>query len=178
MARQARRVTPEYLEKAALHYLERFATSGANLRRVLLRKVERSAREHETDRAEAAGWVEALLARLEKQGLLNDRLYAEGRVASLRRRGDSARTVRNKLAQKGVAAPLVEDLLGREEEGSEFAAAVALARRRRLGPWRPEDKRTEMRDKDLATLARAGFSWDTVRRIVEAPTPEDLEEDR
>ncbi|MEO5338792.1 MAG: RecX family transcriptional regulator, partial [Magnetospirillum sp. WYHS-4] len=136
MARQARRVTPEYLEKAALHYLERFATPAANLRRVLLRKVERAAREHETDRAQAALWIEALLDKLAGRGLLDDRLYAEGKAASLRRRGDSARTLRNKLLQKGVAPDLVEGLLDGEEEGSEFAAARALARRRRLGPWR------------------------------------------
>ena len=45
-----RKVSPAYLERAALAYLERFAASAESLRRVLLRKVERSARAHDTDR--------------------------------------------------------------------------------------------------------------------------------
>ena len=36
--------TQERLEKAALHYLERYAASSEGVRRVLMRKVERAAR--------------------------------------------------------------------------------------------------------------------------------------
>src|SRR3546814_7265925 len=39
----------------------------------------------------------------------------------------------------------------------ELAAAIAYARRRRLGPFRTPDARADRRDKDLAALARAGF---------------------
>ena len=51
-----RRVTAQYLENAALHYLQRFASSSASLRRVLMRKVDRSAQAHGTDPAEGARW--------------------------------------------------------------------------------------------------------------------------
>ena len=57
--RLPRQATAAYLENAALHYLERFASSSANLRRVLMRKVARSARAHGTDPAEGAGLVDA-----------------------------------------------------------------------------------------------------------------------
>ena len=46
--------TRERLEKSALHYLERFAASAEGLRRVLMRKVERAAREGLADRAQGA----------------------------------------------------------------------------------------------------------------------------
>ena len=77
-----KRVSAPYLERAALHYLERFASSSANLRRVLMRKVDRSAQAHGTDPAEGARWVEDLIARYQRSGLLNDAAYAEMRAAS------------------------------------------------------------------------------------------------
>ena len=58
-----------------------------------------------------------------------------------------------------------------------MAAAAALARRRRLGPFRRPGEREERRDKDLAALARVGFSYAVARRVIEAPSPEDLADD-
>jgi regulatory protein len=52
------------------------------------------------------------------------------------------------------------------EDGDEAAAARALARRRRLGPYRPGE-RAPYRDKDLAALARAGFRYDVARAVVD-----------
>ncbi|MGQ9366572.1 regulatory protein RecX [Azospirillum sp. ST 5-10] len=177
--REPRRVTPQYLENAALHYLERFASSAANLRRVLMRKVDLSVRAHGTDRAEAAGWVDALVARYVASGLLDDGAYAEMRAGSLHRRGASTRAIREKLAAKGVAAERVDAALERldaDTEGSlDLAAALALARRRRLGPFRPPDARAGHRDKDLAALGRAGFDYATARRVVDAEDPDDLD---
>ncbi len=56
-----------------------------------------------------------------------------------------------------------------------MAAALAHARRRRLGPCRPPAARKSMREKDLASLARAGFAYDVARRVVEAETAVVLE---
>lgn len=73
----------------------------------------------------------------------------------------------------------------REDIGGDpdMAAAVALARRRGFGPFRrpslsakplsPEDRRM----KELAAMARAGFSYDTAVRVIDAQCPEDLQED-
>ena len=87
--RAPRKITPEYLDRAALHYLERYASSAENLRRVLMRKVERAARVHDTDRDAAAAWIDALLGRYRDAGLLDDRAYALGRARALHGRGSS-----------------------------------------------------------------------------------------
>lgn len=174
--REPRRVTPQYLENAALHYLERFASSAENLRRVLMRKVDRSVHAHGTDRDEAAGWVDALVERYRASGLLDDTAYADLRAGSLHRRGASTRAIREKLAAKGVARDAVDAALERldaDTEGSlDRAAAVAFARRRRLGPFRPPDQRAGHRDRDLAALGRAGFDYATARRVVDAADPD------
>ena len=44
-----KKITPEYLKNSSLYYLSRFSTSSANLKRVMMRKVERSANYHGTD---------------------------------------------------------------------------------------------------------------------------------
>ena len=71
--KQQKPVTAQYLENAALYYLQRFASSSANLRRVLMGKVERSARAHGTDREEGAALVEALIERYLRSGCLTTR---------------------------------------------------------------------------------------------------------
>ena len=78
-------------------------TLGNALRRILLAKVERSARAHDTDRREGAAAVEALIAEFEGSGVLDDTRYADARSRAWHRRGASIRAIRNRLAAKGVA---------------------------------------------------------------------------
>lgn len=178
----ARPVTPERLEKAALAYLERYASSAWNLRRVLLRRVERWSRaqgdEQGGGRKQAAGWVDALVARYAAAGLVDDRAYAEAAAASLRRRGASSRKIRMKLMQKGVAAGIagaaLEETGGAGDE-ADFSAAVAFARRRRLGPFGKPEGRRERRMREMAALARAGFSYSIARKVIDAKGEEELE---
>lgn len=176
--RGPRKATDASLGNAALHYLGRYATSSWNLRRVLMRKVERSARVHGTERDAAAAAVDRLIARYQESGLLDDRAYAEAQAAALHRRGASVRAIRARLLGKGVDGDLIEAALAVRAPGPgepELAAALAYARRRRLGPCRPPAARKSMREKDLASLARAGFAYDIARRVMEAETAEELE---
>lgn len=173
-----KKATARYLENAALYHLDRYATSRAHLARLLMMRVERSARAHGTDRTEGAKQVETVLDKLAGMGLLNDQNYAETRARSLHRRGASARAIRAELAAKGVAAHLIEPALARLKEESsdpEVEAAIVYARKRRLGPFRHQDQRAEKRERDMAALGRKGFSYDLVRRIIEAESPEALE---
>lgn len=164
-------LTKAYLERAALHYLERYASSLEGLRRVLMRRVDKAAREERGDPAEAAPWVEEIVARFAASGLVDDRSFAEGRAASLRRRGESARRIALKLREKGVDGDLIGAVLeeedGPDREAAEFAAACRFARRRRLGPLRDPAERADRRDRDMAALARAGFSLDVARRVLD-----------
>ncbi len=180
--RAPRKITPDYLERAALHHLERFASSSENLRRVLERRVLRSARHHGSDPAEAAPWIDALIDRFRRSGLLDDATYAAGRAAALFRRGDSQRAIRGKLAAKGVAPDDIDGALDAlrdevaaqtydDDDGSaadvERRAAANYVRRRRIGPHRPPEARAANRQRDLAALARAGFSYDVALAALE-----------
>ena len=164
--RRPKPVTRAYLENAAGAYLERYASSLANLRRILTRKVERRCRATGEDPAAYAEMVEEVVRRFQEAGLVDDRRYAEAKVASLRRRGASAPLVAARLEAKGVARDLIDAALA-EDARDERAAAEAFARRRRLGVWRTSG-RAENRAKDLAALARAGFGFDLAKKVVDA----------
>lgn len=173
-----RPVSEAYLERAALHYLERYSASVAMLRRTLLRKVETRCRLRGEEAEPFAPMVEAVVTRAVSSGLVDDARFTAARVATLRRRGTSARGLAAKLAAKGVARDLVEATLSAErdaEEGgdAEAAAAQAYAKRRRLGPWRRPDTREANHERDLAALARAGFSYALARRTIEGD-PEEM----
>ncbi|GIL39152.1 regulatory protein RecX [Roseiterribacter gracilis] len=165
MARIPKKITQAYLEAAALHYLERFASSAANLRRVLQRKVQRSAAHWGDDAGQFAPLIDRLLERYQASGLIDDKRYAEAKVASERRRGRSTRAIAQRLAMKGVANEITKKALD-EHEGDDVTAARAFAKRRRLGPYRTA-KRSELRDKDLAALGRAGFAYEIARSVVD-----------
>ncbi|MFL5343310.1 MAG: regulatory protein RecX [Hyalangium sp.] len=170
--KKPRKASPRYLENAALHYLKRYAATVSQLKRVLVRKVDRSLRFHGGDRAEALGWVEALADKLIRNGLINDKAYAEQKAQSLRASGRSARVIVQKLRMKGVAPDVVTQKLAEATaEVSEDAAARIWARKKRLGPFRRDAQtRRENRQRDLAALARAGFSFSTAKKIIdEAP---------
>lgn len=176
--RKPRPATAARLEKAALAHIDRYATSAANLRNVLMRRVERSVRLHDTNRTEASEWVDAIIAKLLERRLLDDAVYAHGRARSLHRSGASRRKIAGMLQHKGVGRSDIGsalEALEAEYANRELTAAYNYARRRRLGPYRLSEAREERRDRDMAALARAGFGYDIARRVVDAASVEDLE---
>ena len=163
--------TPERLHRRALRYLERFATTATHLRRVLLRRALRDAAALGLDPEQVTREVEAVVARLTGAGLLDDALFAENRARRLVASGRSPAQIRAALAGKGLGAPAIEAALERvaqEQPDPELAAAIAFARRRRLGPWGPADGRGARAERELAALARAGFGYRVARMVVEA----------
>lgn len=174
-SRPPKPLTPERLRKAALAYLERYAASTEQLRRVLARRLQRAAAAGVAE--VGAAEIEAELARLTAAGLLDDAAFAEMKTRSLGRRGRSRRGIALALRRLGVAEQGESALAAAEAEqrGAELARAVAFARRRRLGPFRPAAERRERRQRDLAALGRQGFAAAVARQVVEAADPEALE---
>jgi regulatory protein len=169
-------MTQTSLEAAALFYLARYASSSGNLRRVLMRKVARSAAYHGDDPAPLKPIVEALVARHCGTGAVNDSLYAESQTRALRRRGGSTRAIVQKLNAKGVPADVVAETAAAlaEEEGGDLSAACRFARRRRLGPFR-SGGREDHRQRDMAALGRAGFQYQVAAKVIDSEDVESLE---
>ena len=167
------------IERWALAYLGRFASSAENLRRVLMRRVRKRLIDDREAAAVAAPLVDALVARYRSSGLVDDAAYAAGRARARLRRGQSLRTIRAGLAAKGVAAEdaaAAIDALREDGGDPDIAAAIAFARRRRLGPWRraPTDN-AELRLKELGAFARAGFSRAVADAVLDCASAEEAE---
>lgn len=167
---------PSALERLALRYVERFATTRGKLADYLRRKVRE--RGWEGEPADVAALAQDLAERLAGLGYIDDRSYAEGKAAALGRRGLGARRVAGALMQARVTEAdreaLAPDIAGRPIE-----AALAFARRKRLGPWGAGAGDRQVREKQLGAMLRAGHPLDLARRIValppgEEPDPDDL----
>jgi regulatory protein len=165
----ARTLSPASLEADALRHLQRYAASVEQLRRVLTRRIERAAPAHGSDPAQAQQWLEALLAKLIRSGLLDDGAFAETKAHALRTAGQSARAITQRLLQQGVATELVEREVARAETGlPEREAARIWARKKRLGPYRQDPvQRAARRQRDLASLGRAGYSYEIAVEIID-----------
>ena len=181
--RVPRKIDARYLENAALYYLQRYASSSGNLKTVLTRKIKRGCAHHGQNPEDFLPLLDPLIDRYRQSGLLDDAIYADGRVGALRRQGLSRQAIMQKLSLKGLGAADITAALARidaqaaENAGDaiddtaarELAAARRMAQRKRIGPWRrkpladPKDAQKEM-----AALARAGFSYDIARRALES----------
>lgn len=163
------------LHDAALAHLARFAASEAGLVRVLDRRIERWARAAATEGpvdpdavAHSKQAARTVAQALVQSGVLDDAAFAGARARSLTRAGRSRRAVGAHLAGKGVASDVANAALPDPE--SELAAALAYARRRRLGPFRVADADDGTRLKELGALARAGFPQPVARQALAMDT--------
>jgi regulatory protein len=161
--------TSEQLEAYALRYLGRFDCTEQRLRTVLHRKLDaiREGGAAEIDAATFAS-IEPLVDRFKALGYLNDVRFAERLLESLRQRGASTRKIRERLRSRGVSAEVANSLLADAHATSQddLKAAIKWVKRRRLGAYRPAEQQKERFQRDLAALARAGFSFDVARRAL------------
>lgn len=158
------------LEELALAYLNRFDCSVQKLRTYLRGLIRRRGGD-----AEALGdHIESLLVRYQANGLLNDERFASRLGERMQERGRSRRAVIAKLRGRGIGAGVAEAAVPKSG-ANELEAAKALVKKRKLGPFRGDPaERAEKRQKDLGTLARAGFDHETARRALAYGSEEDF----
>ena len=170
------------LHEAALGYLARGAASADSVTKTLerrttawARRAARAGRDAEviaSDAAAARALIPEIIARLREVGLVNDGPFAEVRAKRMSTAGRSRRAISAHLAQKGVDAATVREAVP-HDAAAELAAALAFARKRRLGPFVREEDAPQDRDakraaerRALGALARAGFDWNICERVM------------
>jgi regulatory protein len=112
---------------------------------------------------------------------VNDSAFAASRARRMTRAGRSRRAILAHLAHKGVDAEIVRVAAPRDAS-AELDAAIAFARRRRIGPFAREEELAVERDarrdaerKALGAMARAGFDFGVCERVLRM-NREDAEE--
>lgn len=150
--RAPRPLTAQKLRDMALRYVARYATSSHKLRQYLQRKLK----ERGWD-SDAPADIDALVVYCVAQGFVDDALYADTKAASLTRRGYGARRIADTLHMAGIGD---KDAQGARDHGDamRWAAALTLAKRRKIGPFRASDARadddTSLQDSGLQDNSR------------------------
>ncbi|MBN9561916.1 MAG: RecX family transcriptional regulator [Alphaproteobacteria bacterium] len=163
------------LHEAALSHLARFAATEAQLLRVLQRRVQRWERRARAANVEpdavAAGaasglaYAQDVVRGLVAAGAVDDAAFAAARAQRLHREGRSRRAIAAHLAARGVPAGTAGAALPTDTT-SELDAALAFARRRRIGPFRIGEADAAQRLRELGALARAGFPREVAVRAL------------
>lgn len=167
-----KKITETYLHNAGLYYLQRYAASSGHFRTIMLRKVRRSCMHHkDQDFEECAALVDKLVEKFHASMLLDDDSYIRAMVSSLRRKGLSSKAVLQKMQVKGVPSEQTKKYLEQHDkefcepsENPDLKAAIIFARKKRLGPFAKEEAPEPQ--KILAKFARAGFSFDISRHVM------------
>ncbi|WP_150290690.1 regulatory protein RecX [Sphingobium estronivorans] len=162
----------EALRELALRYVGRFATSRAKLLAYLNRKIKERGWG-----GEAPADPQALVDRLSELRYVDDAGYATMKSASLARRGYGARRVAESLRADGITETDREEADAHTASES-WQAAERFARRKRLGPYAQTPPDPKQREKAIAAFLRAGHSYATARRWIDAapgemPEPQD-----
>jgi regulatory protein len=162
MSFQPKRSKPKtFLNEAGLYdyavkALGRHMRTEAELRRLMRQRVEPG----------EAGQpiIDAVVARLKEYGYLDDKSFAET-YTRLRQENEKLgqRSVRQKLTQKGVPAPIVNETIeARYAETNEEALARQHIERKRLR--KPENEKETARV--MRRLVAAGFSTGVIYKIL------------
>lgn len=110
--------------------------------------------------------IDAAIARVSDLGYLDDRDFADRWVESRQSsRPRSARMLRQELRQKGVEREIIESVI-EDAAIDEYGDALELARRRAASL---ADLEPAVRERRLTGyLARRGYGFDIIRRVLEA----------
>ncbi len=165
-------LTPQRLRALAEDYVQRFGGPSSNLKRYLQRQVDKALSWQQIQQDDVRAWqaeMAKILAEFQEAGAVDDARFAQGTAEVLQHRGVAPRVVAMRLRQKGIGQADIQDAIGQlgDPAAAEWQAALNLARRRRLGPYRPAEERKERRQKDAAALARAGFSAGVAFKVVD-----------
>lgn len=159
------------LNALALSYLGRYATTRRRLFDYLARKVRERGWA-----GEGAPPLDAVVARCAELGYVDDAGFAASRGAALARRGLGEARIAAALHASGIDAETAAPVrAAAREEG--LAAALAFARRKRIGPFADTAPDRDRRQRQLAALLRAGHPPDIARRVVDAAPGEILDDE-
>jgi regulatory protein len=156
------------LERMALRYVERFATTRAKLVTYLNGKIRQRGWDGEAPDAEG------IAERFAELGYIDDRAYGEAKAAAMGRRGLGARRVVGALHHAGVTGEDAEAIVPAVDERA-VETALAFARRKRIGPFADAVPERDVREKQIAAMLRAGHAPGLARRIATMAPGDDVD---
>ena len=110
--------------------------------------------------------IEKVLAKLKRLKQIDDKEFAVWWIDQRRKfKTRGARAIKVELIQKGVDRDIIAELLDQSEEESEEGLALKAAQKK-IKSYERLDK-YEFRNKMGQYLARRGFDWNTIKKVVD-----------
>ena len=150
------------LVKYAINYLSKYSSSKTNLERILKNKIRRT----KIDKKEKFilyKSIPEILKKLEKNNFINDYNYATSKINLFISNGKSKIFIQNYLFKKGIDEKLSSEIfeeLNEEDSNWEIKSARTFARKKNL-------QKNNNNEKNLSKMARAGFSYEIAKKILE-----------
>ncbi len=151
------------LTKYAIKYLSKYSSSKKNLEKILKNKIMRMKIE-KRNKAILYNSIPSIILNLETKNIISDSDYAASKIRFFTSSGKSKIFINRYLFQKGINNEIINELLKvKENENSnwELESAKVFARKKNL------HKNNKDKEKNLAKLARAGFSYEIAKKILE-----------
>ena len=150
------------LLKYAIDYLSKYDSSKVNLVNVLKRKILRL-KTTNYEKRKLINIIESIIIKLEKNKFIDDDRYSSTKILSLSNSGKSKNFIFNYLIKKGVNKSQIQNnlnLVQQDNNNWELNSAKIFAKKKKLL------EKNQSYEKNLAKMARAGFSYDICKKIL------------
>ena len=150
------------LLKYAVDYLSKYDSSKNNLVSVLKRKILRLNITN-FEKKKLIDIIENIILKLEKNKFIDDDRYSSTKILSLSNSGRSKNFIFNYLIKKGVNKTQIQNNLNSMNQNNdnwELESAKIFVKKKKLL------EKNESYEKNLAKMARAGFSYDICKKIL------------
>ena len=150
------------LLKYAVDYLSKYNSSKKNLINVLKRKIFRSEISN-FEKSKLINFIDNIIIKLEKNKFIDDYRYSSTKILSLSNAGKSKNFIFNYLIKKGIDRLQIQDnlnLIYKDNKDWELESAKIFVKKKRLLG------KNNSYEKNMAKMARAGFSYDICKKIL------------
>lgn len=153
------------LKKYALSYLSKYDSTKKNLERILTNKVMRMKKIEKNEKNHLFKIINQIVISLESKNIINEENFSLNKITSLYRQGKSETFIKNTLIKKKVDKKIINKTLIDFEKNNpnwKIESAKKFANKKKLGRFGD----IQNKEKDLAKMARAGFDYETAKKIL------------
>ena len=150
------------LLKYAIDYLSKYDSSKNNLIGVLKRKILRL-KITNFEKRKLINMIESVIIKLENNKFIDDNRYSSTKIQSLSNSGKSKNFIINYLIKKGVEKFQIQNnltLIQENNDNWELESAKIFVKKKKLL------EKNNSYEKNLAKMARAGFSYDICKKVL------------
>ena len=161
--------TIDEIRNFAYSYLEKYSPSKQQLRIYLFKKLIKT-KQNISSKKEIFNLIDSIITTLVDNKFISDKHYSDIKSKTFLKRGYSLNKIRYSLIKKGIDEKYIKASISKikeKESDPDFFSAIKLCKKRRIGPIREENNRSLFYKKDIAILARSGFSYELSKKILD-----------